>query len=140
MGSSKWNVFFVSVLKLIHSKMRKCRQRYRCPNYQQTFTDTLDTLYYRRKLTPVEVENILQTHHTEDVSLRGSARLSNLLCNTGVDVVRASSQKAQLVHNEEVKDVETAKVIADEMWSFVKTKTKTLHPRRVNARRLLDWT
>lgn len=35
-------------------------------------------------------------------------------------MVRAASQKAQLVHNEEVKDVETDQVVADEMWSFVK--------------------
>ena len=107
-----------------HSKTSKGGQRYRCPNCQQTFTDTLDTLYYRRQLPPAEIETILQAH-TEGVSLRGIARLSKRAYNTVVDVVRASSQKALLVHNEEVKAVETKKVIADEMWSFVK-KTKTL--------------
>lgn len=107
-----------------HSKTSKGGQRYRCPNCQQTFTDTLDTLYYRRQLTPAEIETILQAH-TEGVSLRGIARLSKRAYNTVVGVVRASSQKALLVHNEEVKAVETKKVIADEMWSFVK-KTKPL--------------
>ncbi len=101
-----------------HSKTSKGHQRYRCPSCQQTFTDTLDTLYYRRQLTPAEIENILQSH-PEGVSLRGIARLSKRSYNTVVDVVRASSQKALLVDNEEVKEVDTEKVIADEMWSFV---------------------
>ncbi len=102
-----------------HSKTSKGCQRYRCPNCQQTFTDTLDTLYYRRQLTPAEIENILQSH-TEGVSLRGIARLSKRAYNTVVDVVRAASEKALMVHNEEVKAVDAEKVIADEMWSFVK--------------------
>ncbi len=85
----------------------------------ELFTDTLDTPYYRRQLTPAEIEHILQSH-TEGVSLRGISRLSKRSYNTVVDVVRASSQKALLVHNEEVKEVNTEKVIADEMWSFVK--------------------
>ena len=115
-----------------HSKTSKGHQRYRCPSCRQTFADTLDTLYYRRQLSAAEIEGILQAH-TEGVSLRGIARLSKRSYNTVVNVVRVASQKAQLVHNEEVKDVETDQVIADEMWSFVK-KAKTLYPRRANAR------
>ncbi len=101
------------------SKTSNGHQRYRCPSCHQTFTDTLDTLYYRRQLTLEEIETILQAH-VEGVSLRGIARLTKRAYNTVVDVVRASSQKAQLVHNEEVKDVDTYPIIADEMWSFVK--------------------
>ena len=108
-----------------HSKTSKGHQRYRCPSCQQTFSDTLDTLYYRRQLSAAEIEGILQAH-TEGVSLRGIARLSKRSYNTVVDVVRAASQKAQLVHNEEVKDVETDQVIADEMWSFVKKSKNTV--------------
>ena len=108
-----------------HSKTSKGSQRYRCPSCHQTFTDSIDTLYYRRQLTPGEMEKILQSS-TEGVSLRGIARISKRSYNTVVDVVRASSQKAQLVHNEEVEDVQTEQVIADEMWSFVKKSKKTV--------------
>lgn len=108
-----------------HSKTSKDTQRYRCPCCYQTFTDSLDTVYYRRQLAPAEIERILQAH-TEGVSLRGIARISKRSYNTVVDVVRASSQKAQLVHNEEVKDVDTEQVIADEMWSFVKKSKNTV--------------
>ena len=97
-----------------HSKTSKGNQRYRCPKCHQTFTDSLDTLYYRRQLKPAEIESILQSHR-EGVSLRGIARISQRSYNTIVDVVRSSSQKAQLVHNEEVRDVDTEGVIVDEM-------------------------
>lgn len=108
-----------------HSKTSKGSQRYRCPSCHRTYTDSLDTLYYRRQLTPAEIERILQSSQ-EGVSLRGIARISKRSYNTVVDVVRASSQKAQLVHNQEVKDVETEQVIADEMWSFVKKSKNTV--------------
>ena len=108
-----------------HSKTSKGNQRYRCPSCHQTFTDSIDTLFYRRQLTPAEIKRILQSS-TEGMSLRGIARISKRSYNTVVDVVRASSQKAQLVYNEEVKDVQTEQVIADEMWSFVKKSKNTV--------------
>lgn len=108
-----------------HSRTSKGHQRYQCPLCQQTFSDTLDTLYYRRQLSPVEIEKILQAH-TEGVSLRGIARLSKRSYNTVVAVVRAYSQKAQMVHNEEVKTVDTEQIVADEMWSFVKKSKNTV--------------
>ncbi len=37
---------------------------------------------------------------------------------TVVSLVRDASQKAQIIHNQEVKQIETEEVIADEMWSF----------------------
>ena len=111
-----------------HSKTSKGHQRYRCPSCHQTFTDTLDTLYYRRQLTLSEIEGILQAQ-VEGVSHIGIARLTKRSYNTVVDVVRASSQKAQLIHNEEIKDVETDQVIADEMWSFVKKSKNTVPPK-----------
>ena len=45
-----------------HSKTSKGHQRYRCPSCQQTFADTLDTLYYRRQLSAAEIEGILQAY------------------------------------------------------------------------------
>ena len=33
-----------------HGKTSKGSQRYICPNCQKTFTETFDTLYYRRQM------------------------------------------------------------------------------------------
>ena len=102
-----------------HGTLPSGTQRYRCPCCQKTFTDSFDTLYYRRQVTPEQVRQVLQCH-TEGSSLRGIARTTGLAYNTVVSLVKAASHKAQQVHNVGVSDVETDAVSADELWSFVK--------------------
>ena len=52
--------------------------------------------------------------------------LCGLSYNTGVNLIRAASQKAQLIHNAEVQDVQTNAIAADELWSNAWKKTKAL--------------
>lgn len=118
-----------------HGKTSKGSQRYRCPNGRQTFTETFDTLYYRRKVREETVRIVLQSH-AEGSSLRGVSRISGLAYNTGMSIIRAASQKAQMVHSAEVQTVETEVISGDEMWPFVK-KTETLLTQRTRSRRLL---
>jgi hypothetical protein len=59
----------------------------------------------------------------ESVGKRG------LSYNTGVRRIRAASQKAQLIHNAEVLDVQTDAIAADEMWSFVQKNFITACPK-----------
>ena len=101
-----------------HGKTSKGSQRYFCPSCQQSFTDTFDTLYYRRQVSEEEVRIVLQAH-AEGSSLRGVSRISGLAYDTVVSIVQAASEKAQMVHNTEVQAVETDAISADEMWSFV---------------------
>ena len=65
---------------------------------------------------------VLQSH-TEGSSLRGMSRISGLAYDTVVSSVQAVSQKAQMVHNPSVQDVDPDAIAADELWSFVE-KTK----------------
>jgi lambda repressor-like predicted transcriptional regulator len=74
---------------------------------------TIAVMLIGNKFAPV-----LQAH-SEGSSLRGISRTTGLAYNTVVSIVRAASQKAQLVHNAEVQAVQTEEVSADEMWSFV---------------------
>lgn len=106
-----------------HGKTSKGTQRYLCPQCGQTFSETFDSLYYRRQISPAEAHTILQSH-AEGSSLRGISRISGRAYGTVVSLVRASSQKAQMIHNQEVKQIETRSVSADEMWSFVKKNRK----------------
>jgi len=101
-----------------HGKMPNGHQRYLCPICKQTFSESFDRLYYRRHVSPEQIRQVLQAH-SEGSSLRGISRTTGLASNTVVSIVRAASQKAQLVHNAEVQAVQTIEVSADEMWSFV---------------------
>ncbi len=111
-----------------HGKTSKGSQRYRCLNCKQTFTSTFDTIYCRRQVTFEEVRIVLQSH-CEGTSLRGIGRISGLSYNTGVSLIRAASQKAQMAHNAEVKAVDTDALAADEMWSFVEKNKSIAYPK-----------
>ena len=114
-----------------HGKTSKGSQRFRCAECHRTSTDTLDTLYYRRQVTPAQVEVI-----AEGSSLRGLSSIGKRAYGTVVDIVRKASDKGQLGHNEAVANVDCDQVIADEMWSFVK-KAEAVRDPQVSRRRLL---
>lgn len=105
-----------------HGATAKGHQRFKCPKCHYTFTDTLDTLYYRSQLSPEEVHTILQSH-SEGSSLRGIARISGRSFNTVSSLVQRAAIKGQMVHNQEVQSVDTDEVVALEKWSFVQKNT-----------------
>ena len=111
-----------------YGKMPSGQQRYFCLNCQQTFCESFDTLYYYRHASPEQIDQVLQAH-SEGTSLRGISRITKLAYNTVVSIIRASSTKALLVHNDQVKAVETEEVSGDEMWSFVQKNRSTVCPK-----------
>ena len=114
-----WNVLCALTQKPINTGiLPNGHQRYLCPVCHQTFSENFDSLYYRRHVSPEQIRQVLQAH-SEGSSLRGISRTTGLAYNTVVSIVRAASQRAQLVHNAEVQAVQTEEVSADELWSFV---------------------
>ncbi len=107
-----------------HGKTEKGQQRYKCPCCGKTFPEHFDSLYYGRHLNQDQVHTILQAH-AEGSSLRGISRISGRAYGTVVSLVRDASQKAQMIHNQQVQQIETEEVMADEMWSFVEKNRKT---------------
>jgi transposase-like protein len=112
-----------------HGRTRKAQQRFKCPICDNTFTDTLDTLYYRSQLCPDEVHTILQAH-SEASSLRGIARISGRSFNTVASLVQRAAIKGQMVHNHEVQSVDTDEVVADEMWYEVQKNRNSVPLRK----------
>lgn len=94
----------------------------------QTFSETFDTLYYRRQISPQTIQTILQSH-AEGSSLRGLSRITGVAYNTCVSVVRSASHKAQMIHNQDVQAVSTNVINADELWSFVKKSKSTVNQK-----------
>jgi transposase-like protein len=99
-------------------------QRYQCPACHQTFTESFDSLFYRRHISEEQIRQVLQAH-SEGSSLRGISRTTKLAYNTVVSVIRSASQKAQMLHNSAVNNVQTEEVSGDEMWSFVQKNRNT---------------
>lgn len=61
--------------------------------------------------------------------LRSISRISGLAYDTVVSIVQAAAQKAQMVHNSQVKNVDTDAIAADELWSFVEKNKNTAYPK-----------
>ncbi|NEQ78382.1 MAG: hypothetical protein F6K23_38585 [Okeania sp. SIO2C9] len=64
---------------------------------------------------------VLQAH-VEGSSLRGISLTVNLAYNTVVSLVRAVSQKGQMIYNAHVQNINTSQISSDEFWSFVQKK------------------
>lgn len=111
-----------------HGNTSKGSQRYLCRACQQSFTETFDSLYYRRQITPEAIRIVVQAH-SEGSSLRGIRRISGLADETVVSVIDAASQKAQMMPNQELKGVATESISADEFWSFVEKSRNTVTTR-----------
>lgn len=110
-----------------HGKMPNGHQRYFCPECKQTFSESFDTVYYYRHVSPEQIQQVLQAH-SEGSSLRGISRITGLAYNSVVSIVRSASVKAQLVHNDQVVQVQTEEVSSDEMWSFVQRSKSSASP------------
>ena len=111
-----------------HGRTSKGSLRFKCTHCYRTFVETIDTLDYRRQVTPEQIETILQSH-AEGSSLRGISRVSKRADGTVVSLVRAASQKAQLVHNGNVKNVHCKGIVADEMWSFIQKNKSAVNQK-----------
>lgn len=77
-----------------HDRTSKGHQRFQCPQCGKTFTESIDTIYYRRQVTVEAVATILQSH-AEGPSLRGVARVSHRAYGTVVSLLRATSEQSQ---------------------------------------------
>lgn len=60
-----------------HGKMPNGHQCYLCTACSQTFCENFDSLYYRRHVSPEQIQQVLQAH-SEGTSLRGVSRITGL--------------------------------------------------------------
>ena len=92
----------------------------------------------RRKIQPEQMRMVLQAH-VEGSSLRGICGTVHLAYNKVVSLVRATSEKGQMIHNVHVQKINTSQITSDEFWSFVKKKHSSVPVSGVDRRGLLDW-
>ena len=130
---NSYNNFFASIMECHlcgydktykHGQTSKGTPRCYCPNCLQTFTETFDIVFYRRKIELEKITMVLQAH-SEGSSFRGISRMTNLAYNTIVSIVRAASIKGQMIHNHQVEKIETEKIASDEFWSFVEKRCRS---------------
>ena len=84
---------------------------------------------------PKKFIGLFNLMHKEVVS-KGVSRISRKAYGTVVSLVRDASNKAQMIHNQQIQKIETKKSLLTKSGHLYK-KTEKLSPRRINQRRLL---
>lgn len=72
------------IVKLINTARCLGHQRYLCPACHQACSESFDSLYYRRHVSPEQIRQVLQVY-SEGSSLRGISRTTELAYNTVVE-------------------------------------------------------
>jgi siroheme synthase len=99
-------------------------QRYFGRSCGQTFTDTFDTLYYRRQVSEEDVRIVLLFACRRQQKSEVLVAKRGLADETVVSIVQTASRKAQMVHNFEVQAVET-------LWQHSRLETTAARASRV---------
>jgi transposase-like protein len=121
-------------------KTRQGRQRYRCKSCGQTFSETKDTLFYRRR---VKADEILETLAllAEGVRISVLARVKGHKEDTIRSWLYEAGQHAEALEEVLLTDYQITRGQLDGLWSYVKHKgekkgiAKRRKPRPSGVRR-----
>jgi len=107
------------VIKYGHSHTG--RQRYRCTLCGHTFTETVGTVFYRRRTRPDEIVSALS-------QIAEGSRLSSVARTTGHKIdtisawVKAAGEQAEPLEQWLLRDYQIAQAQLDGLWCFVRHK------------------
>jgi transposase-like protein/IS1 family transposase len=122
-----------------HGKDRKGNQRFRCLNCGKTWTEETNRPLGNMRISNKQAALALGML-MEGMSVRATARLTGLDAGTICDLVLVVGGNCQRFLKATVKNVKTAAVEADEIWSFVGMKEKTRALRGQSAEYGDSWT
>lgn len=114
-------------------------QNYKCTTCNVAFVRTKGTPLYHSKLSKKEVKNICN-HFTEKNSFRGVARVTNHSLNAIYRVANKVGKHCKKVNDELISNVALDTVEADEVFSFIKKRRKTVNAKASKIMKLAQTT
>ena len=106
-------------------KKKNGAQNYKCTICNVCFVRTKGTPLYYSKLPKKEVKNICN-HFVEKNSFRGVARATKHSLNSVYRVADKVGKHCEKIDEEFLVDLDLDMIEADEMWSFIKKRRKTV--------------
>lgn len=100
-----------------------------CRACKAQFSERRGTPLFDLRLPKAKIIDVVR-HLAEGVGVRKTARLTGVARDTVARIVKLVGDHAKGIHEELIKDLNVPEVQMDEMWSFVKKKTKTSPKRR----------
>jgi transposase-like protein len=96
----------------------------RCTACKREFSERQGTAFWNLKLPKATIIQVTK-HLAEGTGVRKTHRLTGVGRQTVGRVLRAVGGHAKAIHDQLVQGVSVVEVQFDEMWSFVKKRTKT---------------
>ena len=109
-----------------NGKKKNGTQNYKCTTCNVSFVRTKGTPLYYSKLPKKEVMNICN-HFVEKNSFRGVARSTKHSLNAIYRVADKVGKHCEKVDEEYIQDLNLSMVEADEIFSFIKKRRKTVN-------------
>ena len=103
-------------------KTKTGRQRYRCQTCGQTFTETRDTIFYRRRTPEEEILSALACI-AEGNRMSSTARITGHKEETIGDWLRAAGQHAEEIEEVLLAEYQLTRAQIDGLWAYVGNKT-----------------
>ena len=103
---------------------RKGKQRYRCLTCGRTFQRTRRRILGGKLLPPTKAVSVLE-HLIEGCSIRSTGRLTKVHRDTVLRLLRMTGDQCELLMLELIGGLAVQDVECDELWSFIKMKSKT---------------
>jgi transposase-like protein len=102
-------------------KTKTGRQRYRCQTCGQTFTETRDTIFYRRRTPEEEILSALACI-AEGNRMSSTARITGHKEETIGDWLRAAGQHAEEIEEVLLAEYQLTRAQIDGLWAYVGNK------------------
>lgn len=102
-------------------KTKKGRQRYQCKTCGQTFTETKDTIFYRRRTSEEEIIETL-AFIAEGVRISSLARVKGHKEDTILDWLRTAARHAEEIEAVLLAEYQLDQGQLDALWSYVGNK------------------
>jgi transposase-like protein len=99
----------------------------RCATCGSDFSERANTPLFGLR-TDEDTLVAIARHLAEGVGCRATARLTGVSLNTVLRFTQRFGHHAERFHDERVRHVQPAQIQADEAWSFVGKKTRTVTP------------
>jgi transposase-like protein len=121
-----------------HGKDRKGNQRFKCLACSKTFSEQQEKPLDNMRL-PIEKALLVLKLLVEGNSIRSTERITGVEKKTIISLLVLAGEKCERLLEEKIKAVPVRDVQADEIWSFVGMKKKTLR-RKLKADPSVDTT
>lgn len=98
------------------------------------FSERLGTPLFDLRIPKERIVAVVK-HLAEGTGVRKTARLTGVSRDTVGRILKRTGKHAKAIHDQLVIDLVVPEVQMDEMWSFVKKKTRTSRPRKKTPER-----